>query len=67
MSAYLLLGRSPLPGLGAALCALALLLGLGGWAFHASADPGLRLRRDAFWGVSTGLLLGLIVHILRSA
>jgi hypothetical protein len=64
MAAHLLLARSPLPGIGAALSALALLLGLGGWAFHASGDPRLRLRRDTFWGIAAGFVVSVVVRTL---
>lgn len=64
LACRLLLARSHLPGVGAALVALALLLAAGGWAFHATADPRLRLRRDTFLGLAAGMLLAVLSRLL---
>ena len=60
IAARLLPSYTQLPGTSAALVALAALLGLGGWAFHASGDPRMRGRRDAFAGLALGLVIGVL-------
>jgi hypothetical protein len=60
LACRLLLAYTPLPGVSLALLALASLLGLGGWSFHATGDPRLRLRRDVFVGIALGIAVGLL-------
>ena len=62
----LLVRRSSLPGIGAALFGLAMILGLAGWAFHASGDRRMRFRRDLFFGIAAGVPLGLGLAFLWS-
>ncbi len=60
----LLLSYTSVPGVSPALLALALLLGLSGWSFHATGDPRLRFRRDVFVGISLGLVLGVLSRLV---
>lgn len=64
LACRVLLVRAQVPGIGAALVALALLLALGGWAFHATGDRGLRFRRDVFVAVAAGILLAVLSSFL---
>jgi ABC-type Mn2+/Zn2+ transport system permease subunit len=50
--------------MGAALFGLAMILGLAGWAFHASGDQRMRFRRDLFLGIAAGTALGLGIVVL---
>ena len=54
---HLLLGRTRLPGLGAALLAVAALLSLRGWAAYMTAGSRSGFGRDALLGVAAGLVL----------
>lgn len=64
LASSLLVRSSTLPGIGAAMCGLAMILGLAGWAFQASGDPRMRFRRDLFFGIGAGVPLGVGFHLL---
>jgi hypothetical protein len=53
-----------LPGARAALFAVAMLLAVGGWAFHASGDRRLAFRRDLLLGVAVGILASLLLALV---
>lgn len=57
------LSRSPLPGFSAAIGALGLLFGFGGWAIHQGAR-GPSFRGDALLGASAGCLVCAVVRFL---
>jgi CHASE2 domain-containing sensor protein len=60
----LLLATASLPGVAPALAAVALLLGVTGWAFNAAGDPGLGFRRDVFVGLATGIIIALASRLV---
>lgn len=64
LASALLVRRSSLPGIGATLFGLSMILGLAGWAFHASGDRRMRFRRDLFFGIAAGVPLGLGLDFL---
>jgi hypothetical protein len=58
----LVVARSAPPGFAAALAALGVLLGVGGWALHRGRGPSL--RADVLMGASAGCLLGTLTLIV---
>ena len=60
LACRMLLSGATLPGTGGALFAVAMLLALRGWAFHATGDRRMRSRRDAFLGLSLGIMLAVL-------
>jgi len=59
LASRLLVRHSLLPGVGAALFGLAMIIGLAGWAFQATGDGRMRFRRDLFLGIAAGIALGI--------
>jgi hypothetical protein len=57
----LAIARSAPPGFAAALGALSLLLGVGGWTLHRGRGPSL--RADVLLGASAGCLLGTLTAV----
>lgn len=57
------LSRQPLPGFSAAIGALGVLFGLGGWAIHKGA-MGPSVRGDVLLGASAGCLVCAVVRLL---
>lgn len=54
--------RSAPPGFAAALGALSLLLGAGGWTLHRGRGPSR--RADVLLGASAGCLLGTLIAVV---
>jgi hypothetical protein len=64
IACHLLLLRSPLPGLAAALLALAVPVAAAGWALRVTAGGRQAGRGYVLLGVAAGLILSAVIRLL---